>query len=273
MTHKYSIIGLTLAALLGAAISPAFAQSDEVESALASALDDPNLNPSLAPEPRVVYGSPSVSKQLGPDTSPAAWGTQQGATWIAASQFSVSLSSSAPTLSYAGNHFYDSPGSASPTRYFAQLAVEPGVLISHLSCDYNDSSAGNDITFQWQKYTTDFGTGGSTSEVLDSFTTSGAPGVAFGFLAPATPETMHVYDPATDDLVNHYIAVDIAGDTSFAGCFAFWQRQVAPAPLTATFDDVPTGHAFFQHIEALVGSGITGGCGGGSYCPDRKSVV
>ena len=36
----------------------------------------------------------------------------------------------------------------------------------------------------------------------------------------------------------------------------------------ATFGDVPTGHAQFQFVEALVASGITVGCGGGKYCPD-----
>jgi S-layer homology domain len=47
-----------------------------------------------------------------------------------------------------------------------------------------------------------------------------------------------------------------------------WKRQVSPAPATATFNDVATGHPFFQFVEALAKSGITGGCGGGSFCPD-----
>ena len=44
--------------------------------------------------------------------------------------------------------------------------------------------------------------------------------------------------------------------------------QVSPAPLTASFTDVPTSHPYFQFIEALAASGITGGCGDGTiYCP------
>lgn len=46
-----------------------------------------------------------------------------------------------------------------------------------------------------------------------------------------------------------------------------WRRQVSPAPDTATFDDVPTGHLFFQQIEALASSGITSGCDADSFCP------
>jgi hypothetical protein len=36
----------------------------------------------------------------------------------------------------------------------------------------------------------------------------------------------------------------------------------------ATFNDVPSDHWAFPFVEALAASGITGGCGGGDYCPD-----
>ena len=49
----------------------------------------------------------------------------------------------------------------------------------------------------------------------------------------------------------------------------WWRRIVSTAPDTATFNDVSTDHPFFQFIEALAASGITGGCGGGNYCPDN----
>lgn len=46
---------------------------------------------------------------------------------------------------------------------------------------------------------------------------------------------------------------------------------VSPPPSTATFNDVPTSHPFFQFIEALHASGITGGCQAVPplYCPDN----
>ncbi len=49
-----------------------------------------------------------------------------------------------------------------------------------------------------------------------------------------------------------------------------WQRQLSPAPATASFTDVPTGHWAFQYVEALVDSGVTAGCGGGNFCPDES---
>ena len=47
-----------------------------------------------------------------------------------------------------------------------------------------------------------------------------------------------------------------------------YKLQVSQAPGTPTFNDVPVADFGFQYIEALAASGITGGCGGGSYCPD-----
>jgi hypothetical protein len=41
-----------------------------------------------------------------------------------------------------------------------------------------------------------------------------------------------------------------------------------PTPATgAVFTDVPVSHPFAAWIEELAGMGITGGCGGGNYCP------
>jgi len=47
-----------------------------------------------------------------------------------------------------------------------------------------------------------------------------------------------------------------------------WRRRISDPPAAATFNDVPTGHPFFQFVEALAASGITAGCGSGNYCPD-----
>ena len=54
-----------------------------------------------------------------------------------------------------------------------------------------------------------------------------------------------------------------------AGVVVGYQLQVSPPPGAATFGDVPASHPFFQFVEALAASGITGGCGNGNYCPDN----
>ncbi|HEY3204016.1 MAG TPA: M12 family metallo-peptidase [Thermoanaerobaculia bacterium] len=38
----------------------------------------------------------------------------------------------------------------------------------------------------------------------------------------------------------------------------------------ATFADVPTSHPFFHYVETIYQLGITGGCGGGNYCPNAS---
>ena len=58
------------------------------------------------------------------------------------------------------------------------------------------------------------------------------------------------------------------GGTALAGMIVGYVLQVSPAPAMPTFNDVPPSHPFFQYIEALAAAGITGGCGGGNYCPD-----
>jgi hypothetical protein len=58
-------------------------------------------------------------------------------------------------------------------------------------------------------------------------------------------------------------------DQQFFGYFEIWWRRiVSDPPVTPTFADVPTSNTFYPFIEALAASGITGGCGGGNFCPD-----
>ncbi|HEY1251408.1 MAG TPA: hypothetical protein VGH97_09470, partial [Thermoanaerobaculia bacterium] len=61
-----------------------------------------------------------------------------------------------------------------------------------------------------------------------------------------------------DDNSRHTIQVEVAqndtaatdGTARFSSVEIWWHRQVSPAPGTATFNDVPTDHPFFQYIEA-----------------------
>jgi len=40
-----------------------------------------------------------------------------------------------------------------------------------------------------------------------------------------------------------------------------------PLPCSGVFGDVPCPSAFADWVEALAAEGITGGCGGGNFCP------
>jgi hypothetical protein len=59
------------------------------------------------------------------------------------------------------------------------------------------------------------------------------------------------------------------GTAGFQALEVWWHRQLSPAPAMPTFNDVPDTDFGYQYIEALSASGITGGCGGGNFCPDN----
>ncbi|MFZ5820636.1 MAG: choice-of-anchor Q domain-containing protein [Chloroflexota bacterium] len=51
---------------------------------------------------------------------------------------------------------------------------------------------------------------------------------------------------------------------------AMYGSAYVPADATGTvFNDVPVDNIFAKWIEQLAAEGITGGCGGGNYCPDK----
>jgi S-layer homology domain len=60
----------------------------------------------------------------------------------------------------------------------------------------------------------------------------------------------------------------IDGSDGVRGINVRWHRKLSPAPAVATFPDVPTNDFGFQYVEALVASGITGGCAPPNYCPN-----
>ena len=63
---------------------------------------------------------------------------------------------------------------------------------------------------------------------------------------------------------------------ALSGVIVHYKLQVSPAPLTATFNDVPTSDFGFQFVEAFAAAGITVGCTSDPpftppvYCPDRN---
>ena len=90
-------------------------------------------------------------------------------------------------------------------------------------------------------------------------------GCAF-FAAAITPITI-------DNFFRSYFVDVLPGAADATNTFQavriYYELQISPTPATATFSDVPVGHPFHRFVEALVSAGITGGCGGGNYCPNQ----
>jgi S-layer family protein len=153
------------------------------------------------------------------------------------------------------------PGGAG--QLIGSVSVPEGALIDHIGFNTCDAAGGS---FTVLLYDSTVGTG---------FTQIGA----FSSVAN-TCEILYNLDPLGYSMPangGHNLEIYIAQGPSAAvdgtdgvqSVEVWWKRQVHPAPLAPTFPDVPPSDFGFQYVEALVSSGITGGCGGGNYCPDN----
>jgi len=153
--------------------------------------------------------------------------------------------------------------SGGTSQLVATIRLPAGALLTDIEYRVCDTNATLDIGARlWMSSVAD----GTLTYINDTPVTTGAPGCGL---------FSHTYSPA----------VQIDNDGFTYGLALYWQPsaglslrvtsarvgyklQVSPDPSTATFADVPVGHPFHRFVEALYASGITGGCGGGHFCPD-----
>lgn len=146
--------------------------------------------------------------------------------------------------------------------FAAPIQLPSGAIVKYLELDYCDNTGGS----------------GFVQGALVEMTWIGNQSDYVGFLASdgdgCTFDSDNTGDLVVDNYYHRYyllgyVSSDPGHLTGLAGMIVGYQLQVSPAPATATFGDVPTNHPFFQYIQALAASGITGGCGSGNYCPDN----
>jgi hypothetical protein len=103
--------------------------------------------------------------------------------------------------------------------------------------------------------------GATVAEVVTQV--AATPGCGRFSAIPAAPQTVN-------NVAYRYIVTVSGGNvqTTIGAVRVYYRRTVIKAPVTPTFNDVPTTDPAYQFIEALVASGATAGCGGGNYCPD-----
>lgn len=130
----------------------------------------------------------------------------------------------------------------------------------------NDTAGDLEVTL-WRICQPDSGPGNQESTLLGTFESNGTGGNGHGAFS--------VGEDIDLQSCGYYARIALGTSPCSGGdaltiqkVRARWRRQVSPAPGAATFDDVPPDHLFFQQIEALAASEITGGCGGSNFCPD-----
>ena len=149
----------------------------------------------------------------------------------------------------------------------APVRVPSGVTIESLFISHCSANEGDFIVGVYDNGAGGSGGGGGTLVAGPIVTNAGCRVSGLSFDEP------HLY--ASN--LNHplYIVVYFAGgqtdgSAKFNSVSLRYRLHVSAAPAQATFNDVPTTDFGFQYIEALASSGITGGCGGGKYCPDQS---
>ena len=203
--------------------------------------------------------------------NPETWGTGVGYSTSHGYELQVSTPDRLVGKSYTdGALCYDLSGYVTGVHAFARIQAPEGASLGQLRSWSFDSDPDQDLIYRVWETCQAYGYDPPAHTLVAENSTLGA----IGYL----PGTKSLNGLTVNNQVCTYtVDVEFAGpdeSCSSGGLRALklqtsWTRQVSPAPATASFNDVPTSHLFFQHVEALVKSGVTAGCGGGNYCPDQ----
>jgi hypothetical protein len=208
-----------------------------------------------------------------PSEAPETWGTGLGYSTTHGYELQVSTPDRLVGKSYTdGALCYDGSGYLTGVHAFARIQAPEGASLGQLRSWSWDSDPDQDLIYRVWETCQAYGYDPPEHTLVAENSTLGA----IGFL----PGTKSLNGLTVNNQVCAYtVDVEFAGpDESCSGgglrALKFqtsWTRQVSPAPASATFNDVPTSHPFFQFIEALAKSGITGGCSLSPplYCPDQ----
>ncbi len=207
---------------------------------------------------------------------PAPGGSRRPSTYGTADRTYVSIDATAFSTTSSGFH-WACLGSCQ-LRYVtdntgevltAPVHLPGGAVVDYMEVDYYDGSASGEVTASLE----------SCSAQGDCTRAAGA--CPLDTVCSGIPEAPG-YSSSNADLSASPVPIDnslyryviVASNTTIDGSTAIsqvilgYKLRVSPPPASATFGDVPTSHPFFQYVEALAASGITGGCGGGNYCPN-----
>jgi hypothetical protein len=144
----------------------------------------------------------------------------------------------------------------------ATINLPSGALLTNVELEGCDGDSVGQFGFGLFQFSPPVHNGTLASSVFQSGAVS-TPGCDLFPLAAS-----RTVDNAAEKLIFD-INLDAGTNLAFSAVRIRYRLQVSAAPAAATFGDVPTGHPFFQFVEALAASGITAGCGSGNYCPDQ----
>ena len=159
---------------------------------------------------------------------------------------------------------------------YAPLTLDAGVEVTQVCARVFDNSATLDVTLFVAAFESGTPATPPAFAFLETVTTGVAPMPGFTLLCATVDPVLRIRTDAdvnnngTSSTAQYWVGFNLpVGPTTAVGpAVVTWRRTVSPAPAAASFADVPTSHPFFRFVEALAASGVTGGCGGGNFCPD-----
>lgn len=125
--------------------------------------------------------------------------------------------------------------------FAAPVSLPTGARIRQVDFFYDDTT-GTDMTVALRRVT-----GTDTANLQELVTVSSAGNTGKG-RASSGPLNFTV----DNELSQYSLVIRVIAATSnlkFRSVAIHWQRQISPAPLSATFGDVPTSHPYFRAIE------------------------
>lgn len=152
-------------------------------------------------------------------------------------------------------------------NFVAAVDVPSGALLTSLEMDACDSNASDDHVVTFFGFCDKFGLDCvSIVTPLETVSDTTVP-------CKATTADLVPFNHTVDNLANNYFlqvhTESLDSTNSFSAARIGYRLQVSPAS-GQTFNDVPETDFGYQFIEALVASGITGGCQASPplFCPD-----
>lgn len=204
-------------------------------------------------------GQVLTSAQLVPTTrqSPAEFGTQDyTVTTLSATSFTADEGSGwYTTLCCLSRGFNGGSG-----NFYSGVTIPSGAVIDYVGLESYSFCAGVAGVELWEVLD------GATSGIVAFSSTAHGYGRDYN----ASPLGWQLPSNTGQALaIQVQLSSDCAEYPAFSWVEIWWKRVVSPAPASPTFNDVPPSDPYFQFVEALAAAGITGGCGGGNYCPNN----
>lgn len=197
------------------------------------------------------------------EKEPADFGQKDWAwTWLGASDFmQVGISN----LLWNVGGYYGRGSTDSGVQFTATMKLPSGSSVKRIIVHAYDDHATSNITWNVVKHWTGTDLYNNSVIIIDGLP-FGAEGYGKRFADFNDPE--FIFDNYDQYTVNIFMP-QLNVSHRFKGVRIGYQRQISPAPSTATFSDVPTTHGFFRNIEALAASGITTGFSDGTFKPNE----